>query len=177
MYQELLMKHRQQISDMEMHQDSRVAEALCDHWKVKDWIVSHASEYRALQEYFSVFFCHQKLRSHWSKRLGEQAREVFLTSILTQSQLSASRCEELWLDLEQELVSQLQQAECTIKLQLEAMRAQLDQDGQVGNIWQIVNKFVVLIVKHYCMSNKSQSQDTFAVVALKVFHYFRMNVL
>lgn len=35
-YQELLMKHRQQISDLELQQDNRVAEALCDLWKVNN---------------------------------------------------------------------------------------------------------------------------------------------
>ncbi|XP_054473422.1 evC complex member EVC [Anoplopoma fimbria] len=106
-YQELLMKHRQQISDFEQQQDNRVADALCDHWK--------------------------KLRASWSKKLGDLAKDVFLSSVPAQSKVSAERCEKLWLDLEQELVAQLQQAECTTKLQLEDMRAQLDEDGQVWN--------------------------------------------
>lgn len=84
----------------------------------------------------------QKLRTFWSKRLGELAKDVFLTSVAAQSKLSAQRCEELWLDLEQELVAQLQQAECTTKLQLEAMRAQLDKDGQVESIWRIIEYFI-----------------------------------
>lgn len=33
------MKHRQQISDLELQQDNRVAESLCDHWKVKDQLL------------------------------------------------------------------------------------------------------------------------------------------
>lgn len=104
-YQELLMKQRQQMSDLELQQDNRVAESLCDHWK--------------------------KLRTSWSKRLGELAKDVFLTSVPTQSKLSAERCEKLWSDLEEELAVQLQQAERTTKLQLDDMRAQLDKDGQV----------------------------------------------
>lgn len=79
--------------------------------------------------------CLQKLRTSWSKRLGELAKDVFLTSIPAQSNLSPQRCEELWLDLEQELVAQLQQAESTTKMQLEDMRVQLDKDGQVETIW------------------------------------------
>lgn len=34
-YQHLLMKHRQQISELELQQDNRTAEILCDHWKVR----------------------------------------------------------------------------------------------------------------------------------------------
>ncbi|XP_044036963.1 ellis-van Creveld syndrome protein [Siniperca chuatsi] len=118
-YQELLMKHRQQISDLELQQDNRVVEALCDHWK--------------------------KLRTSWSRRLGERAKDVFLTSVPAQSKLSAERCEKLWLDLEQELVAQLQPAECSTKLQLDDMRAQLDKDGQV---WSEEMALVQACLKH-----------------------------
>uniref|UniRef100_A0A3Q0SES2 EvC ciliary complex subunit 1 n=1 Tax=Amphilophus citrinellus TaxID=61819 RepID=A0A3Q0SES2_AMPCI len=104
-YQELLMKHRQQICDLEQQQDNRVADALCDLWK--------------------------KLRTSWSKRLGDLAKDVFLTSVPAQTKLSAEHCEKLWLDLEQELSAQLQQAACTTKQQLEDIRAELDKDGQV----------------------------------------------
>ncbi|XP_033990988.1 ellis-van Creveld syndrome protein [Trematomus bernacchii] len=104
-YLELLMKHRQQISDLEQQQENRVAESLCDYWK--------------------------KLRTSWSKKIGELVKDIFLTSVATQSNVSAERCERLWLDLEQELAEQLQQAETTTKLQLEDMRAQLERDGQV----------------------------------------------
>uniref|UniRef100_A0A3B4YA23 EvC ciliary complex subunit 1 n=1 Tax=Seriola lalandi dorsalis TaxID=1841481 RepID=A0A3B4YA23_SERLL len=107
-YQELLMKHRQQISDLELQQENRVADALCDLWR--------------------------KCRTSWSKKLGELAKDIFLASVLAQSKLSAERCEKLWSDLEQELAAQLQQAECSIKLQLEDMRAQLDKDGQVDTM-------------------------------------------
>ncbi|XP_051271523.1 evC complex member EVC [Dicentrarchus labrax] len=118
-YQELLMKHRQQIADLELQQDNRVAETLSDHWK--------------------------KLHLCWSKKLGELAKGVFLTSVRAQSKLPAERCEELWLDLEQELVPQLQQAECTIKMQLEDVRAQLDKDGQV---WSEEMVLVQACLKH-----------------------------
>ncbi|KAL7408672.1 hypothetical protein ABVT39_027281 [Epinephelus coioides] len=118
-YQELLIKHRQQISDLEQQQDSRVAEALCDHWK--------------------------KLRSSWSKKLGELAKDVFLTSVPAQSSVSAERCGKLWLYLEEELAAQLQQAECTTRLQLQDMRAQLDNDGQV---WSEEMALVQACLKH-----------------------------
>ncbi|KAM4613908.1 evC complex member EVC [Polymixia lowei] len=103
-YQELLGKHRQQSAELELQQDARVAEALCDLWR--------------------------KLHSSWSKRLGELAKEVFFTILPAQSEVSIERCEKLWLAVEQELVAQLQQAESITKLQLEDMRTQLDQDGQ-----------------------------------------------
>ncbi|XP_068171523.1 evC complex member EVC [Antennarius striatus] len=102
-YQELLLKHARQNSDFELQQDSRVAEALCDHWK--------------------------KLRTYWSKKLGDLSKDIFLTAVPAVSTLSAQCCEELWLDLEQKLITQLQQAECTAKLQLEDMKIQLHQDG------------------------------------------------
>ncbi|XP_026202447.1 ellis-van Creveld syndrome protein isoform X2 [Anabas testudineus] len=103
-YQDLLIKHRQQMYDLEVEQENRVVMALCDLWR--------------------------KLSTLWSKRLGERAKDVFLTSVPAQSKLSVECCEKLWLDLEQELVAQLQQAECAIKLQLEDIRAHLDKDGQ-----------------------------------------------
>lgn len=88
-----------------------------------------------------VFLYLQKLRTLWSNRLGELVKDVFLTSVPAQSKLPAQRCKELWLDLEQELAAELKQAECTTKLQLEAMRAQLDLDGQVETMWQIIKYF------------------------------------
>ncbi|KAM3621070.1 uncharacterized protein V6R79_005514 [Siganus canaliculatus] len=106
-YQELLMKHRQQMTDLELQQESRVAETVCDHWK--------------------------RFRTSWSKKLGELSRDIFLTSVPAQSKLSAQRCEELWLDLEQDLAAQLQEAECVTKTQLEDMKAQQDKEGQVWN--------------------------------------------
>ncbi|XP_070759048.1 evC complex member EVC [Enoplosus armatus] len=118
-YQELLTKHRQQVSDLELQQDNRVAEALCDHWK--------------------------KLRASWSKRLGELAKNVFITSVPAHSKLSTECCEKLWLDLEQELVAQLEPAECSTKLQLDDMRAQLDKDGQV---WSEEMALVQACLKH-----------------------------
>lgn len=36
--------------------------------------------------------------------------------------------------MEQELAAQLQQAECTIKLQLEDIRVHVDKDGQVDTM-------------------------------------------
>lgn len=74
---------------------------------------------------------HQALRTAWSKRLGDQAKCLFLASVKAQSKLSAQRCEELWLDLEHQLNEELRQVEGSMKTQLEAISGQLDQDGQV----------------------------------------------
>lgn len=104
-YQELLVKHSLQISELELQQDNRVADTLCDHWK--------------------------KLRTLWSKRLGDQAKRVLLGSVGAQSKLSAQRCEELWLDLERQLNEELRQVEGSMKMQLEAINGQLDHDGQM----------------------------------------------
>lgn len=79
-------------------------------------------------------FCHlQKLRTSWSKRFGELAKDVFIKSVPARSNLSAQCCEELWVNLEQGLDEQLQQAECAMKLQLEAMTAQLNEVEKVVN--------------------------------------------
>ncbi|XP_076005642.1 evC complex member EVC isoform X2 [Genypterus blacodes] len=118
-YQELLVKHRQQIADLEQQQDNRVAEALCDLWK--------------------------KLRSSWSKRLGALVREAFMASVPAQSELSAERCDKLWVEVEQQLASQLQQVESTIRLQLEDSRAQLHRDQQV---WCEETALLQACIKH-----------------------------
>lgn len=79
-----------------------------------------------------LFFCYlQKLRTSWSKRFGELAKDVFIRSVPAQSSLSAQSCEELWVNLEQGLAEELQQAECAMKLQLDAMTAQLNEDEKV----------------------------------------------
>lgn len=104
-FQELLVKHSLQISELELQQDHRVADTLCDHWK--------------------------KLRTVWSKRLGDQAKHVLLASVGAQSTLSAQRFEELWLDLEHQLNDELQQVERSVKMQLQAINGHLDQDGQM----------------------------------------------
>lgn len=80
------------------------------------------------------FFCYlQKLRMSWSKRLGELAKGVFISSVPAQSNLSAQCCEELWGNLEQSLAEQLQRAEEDMKQQLEALTAQLNEEGKVAN--------------------------------------------
>lgn len=80
------------------------------------------------------FFCYlQKLRMSWSKRFGELAKDVFISSVPAQSNLSAQRCEELWGNLEQDLAEHVQKAEEDMKQQLEAMTAQLNEEGKVAN--------------------------------------------
>lgn len=56
---------------------------------------------------------------------------MLLASLGAHSKLSAQRCEELWLDLEHQLDEELRQVEGSMKTQLQAIKGQLDQDGQV----------------------------------------------
>ncbi|KAM4588766.1 evC complex member EVC [Odontesthes bonariensis] len=133
LYQELLTKHMQQISDMDLQQDNRAAEAICDLSK--------------------------KHHTYWSKRLGEQAKDIFLTSVPAQTNLTAEHCEKLWLDLEQRLVAQLQHTECTTKQQLEDIRAGLDKDRQV---WSEGTILVQACLKHL---GKQQMKILQAMVA------------
>uniref|UniRef100_H2MQ90 EvC ciliary complex subunit 1 n=1 Tax=Oryzias latipes TaxID=8090 RepID=H2MQ90_ORYLA len=72
-----------------------------------------------------------KLRTCWSKRLAEAAKDVFLSSLPAQTSLSAERCEKMWLDVGQELAAQLQQAEGATRRQLRDIQAELKQDGRV----------------------------------------------
>uniref|UniRef100_A0A674DYL4 EvC ciliary complex subunit 1 n=1 Tax=Salmo trutta TaxID=8032 RepID=A0A674DYL4_SALTR len=104
-YQELLLKQRKQSSDLELQQDERVAEAVCDLWRRH-----HAT---------------------WSKKLGELAKDIFLSALPAQPQLSTNQGQRLWLDLDGDLVALLQQAESNTKQQLEGVQAQLEKDGQV----------------------------------------------
>lgn len=84
--------------------------------------------------HYWIPFCYlQKLRTSWSKRFGELAKDIFIRSVPAQSNLSAQCCEELWVNLEQSLAEQLQHAECFMKLQLEAITAQLNEDEKVAN--------------------------------------------
>lgn len=129
-YHELLMKHRQQIWDLEQQQDSRVVDGLCDLWKVNDQSLNSVC-LQSSSVFLMQFLCLQKLSTSWSKRLGELAKDVFLSSVPAQTKLPAEHCEKLWLDLEQELSAQLQQVECTTRQQLDDIRAELDTYEQV----------------------------------------------
>nr|XP_057911288.1 evC complex member EVC isoform X2 [Doryrhamphus excisus] len=103
-YQELLLKQRQQLWDLELLQDDRMAEELCDLWT--------------------------KLRSDWSKRLEEKSKDIFCRSVC-KTKVSADGCHSLWMDVQHQLAAQQQQLERTTKLQLDQMRAQLEQERQV----------------------------------------------
>ncbi|CAB1354191.1 unnamed protein product [Coregonus sp. 'balchen'] len=113
-YQELLLKQRKQSSDLELQQDGRVAEAVCDLWRRH-----HAT---------------------WSKKLGELAKDIFLSALPAQPQLSTDQGQRLWLDLDGDLVALLQQAESNTKRQLEGVHAQLEQDGQRH-----------FVARHFCL--------------------------
>ncbi|XP_051931742.1 evC complex member EVC isoform X2 [Hippocampus zosterae] len=104
-YQELSLKQRQKLYDLELQQDDRMAESLCNVWT--------------------------KLRSTWSKRLEEGAKDIFCMSVTTQCKLSHERCQTLWLDVEQQFAAQQQQAERTIALQMDQIHTQIEQDRQV----------------------------------------------
>ncbi|CAN9512397.1 unnamed protein product [Ophioblennius macclurei] len=132
-YQELLMKQRQQICDLELQQDNRVAEGLCDLWK--------------------------KLRTSWSKKLGDLAKDKFLASVRAQTKLSAEQCEKLWSDLEQELAVQLQQAESTTNQQLENIKVELDKDEQA---WSEGITLVQACLKHLSEEQMKILQDIIA---------------
>lgn len=136
-YQHLLVKHRQQLSELELQEDNRTAEILCDHWKVRkvnQCFIVYYEECSSENPHYWIPVCYlQKLRTSWSKRFGELAKDIFIRSVPAQSNLSAQCCEELWVNLEQGLGEQLQEAECAMKLQLEAMTAQLNDDEKVVN--------------------------------------------
>ncbi|XP_061544806.1 evC complex member EVC-like isoform X1 [Phycodurus eques] len=104
-YQELLLKQRQKLCDLELQQDDRMAESLCNFWT--------------------------KLHSTWSKRLEERAKDIFCTSVTAQCKLSAEHCQGLWLDVEQQLADKQQQVERMTRLQMDQMQAQMDQERQV----------------------------------------------
>lgn len=130
------MKHRQQITELDLQQDNRTAENLCDHWKVRKMghcFILYSVDSSENDGYWMPFRYLQNLRKSWSKRFGELAKDVFISSVPAQSNLSAQCCEELWGDLEQGLAEQLQQAEEDMKLQLEAMTARLKEEEKVVN--------------------------------------------
>uniref|UniRef100_A0A8C5CA64 Ellis-van Creveld syndrome protein n=1 Tax=Gadus morhua TaxID=8049 RepID=A0A8C5CA64_GADMO len=131
-YKELQAKHRQQSISLELKQDDRVVEALCDLWR--------------------------KLHSSWSRRVGEEAKKVFLGSLAPRPQLSVEHCSKLWLDLEDKLATQRQQAEVGTKMQLEDMRAQMDQDRQV--LWGEETAVVLACLRHLTEQQMKMLQTT-----------------
>ncbi|XP_067092544.1 evC complex member EVC isoform X1 [Osmerus mordax] len=118
-YEELLVRQGKQSGDLELQQDGRVAEVACELWR--------------------------RLHFTWSKKLEELAKEITLTALIAQSQLSTDQCEKLWQDLDRDLISQQQVARSTTKLQLEGLRAQLAQDGQ---LWCEEATLALACVKH-----------------------------
>ncbi|XP_056462681.1 evC complex member EVC-like isoform X2 [Gadus chalcogrammus] len=130
-YKELQAKHRQQSISLELKQDDRVVEALCDLWR--------------------------KLHSSWSRRVGEEAKKVFLGSLAPRPQLSVEHCSKLWLDLEDKLATQRQQAEVGTKMQLEDMRAQMDQDRQ---LWGEETAVVLACLRHLTEQQMKMLQTT-----------------
>ncbi|KAK0143728.1 Ellis-van Creveld syndrome [Merluccius polli] len=130
-YQELLDKHRQQRHNLELQQDDRVVDALCDLWR--------------------------KLHSSWSRRAAEVSKKVFLGALPPRSQLPAERCSKLWADLEEKLVARRQRAQAGTKVQLEDMRAQVDQDGQ---LWCEETAVVLACLRHLAEQQMKILQTT-----------------
>ncbi|XP_010879089.2 ellis-van Creveld syndrome protein isoform X1 [Esox lucius] len=118
-YQELLLRQRKQNTDLELQQDGKVTEMVCDLWR--------------------------RHYATWSKRLGDLTKDIFLPAVPGQSQLSTDQCKRLWLDLEGELVGLQQQAEGQTRRQLEGLRAQLKQDGQV---WSEEMALILSCLRH-----------------------------
>ncbi|XP_077582558.1 evC complex member EVC [Stigmatopora nigra] len=106
-YQELLSKQRRKLCDLELQQDNRMAESLTTVWT--------------------------KLRSTWSKRLEEQVKGIFFSSVTAQRKLSDQKTEALWLEVEQQLSVQQQQLEKTTIFQLDQIQAQIHHERQVWN--------------------------------------------
>lgn len=69
----------------------------------------------------------------------ELAKEILQTCLSAQAQASPEQSQRLWLDLDHDLGPQLQEAEVTTKLQLEGLRAQLEQDGQVDTLLEVLH--------------------------------------
>ncbi|KAM9813847.1 evC complex member EVC [Neosynchiropus ocellatus] len=118
-HRELLVKHRQQLSDLDSQQDHRMAEALCNLWT--------------------------KLRATWSRRFEKQAKDIVCSTVSSHPRLTESRRQRLWSDLEREFAAQLQRVEDAVKLQLEEQRLQLDKDQQV---WREEMALVQVCLKH-----------------------------
>jgi len=57
LYQELLTKHMQQISDMDLQQDNRAAEAICDLSKVRNEMLN------SLFVHMHVYLCVWTIRT------------------------------------------------------------------------------------------------------------------
>nr|XP_061814634.1 evC complex member EVC-like [Nerophis lumbriciformis] len=106
-YQELLLKQRRKLCDLELQQDNRMADSLSNVWT--------------------------KLRTTWSKRLEEQVRGIFCISVTAQSKLSDQESQALWLDVEQQLSAQRQQMEATTRFQMDQIQVQIDHERQVWN--------------------------------------------
>ncbi|KAK6320981.1 hypothetical protein J4Q44_G00079570 [Coregonus suidteri] len=105
--------------------DSKKKKLLRTQAKERSRVLDSAQTHNDPQEFV------KRHHASWSKRLGELAKDLFLTALPAQSQLSTDQSQRLWLDQDGELVALLQQAEANTKRQLEGLRAQLEQDGQV----------------------------------------------
>ncbi|KAG7271127.1 hypothetical protein CRUP_020004, partial [Coryphaenoides rupestris] len=147
-YQEMLVKHRQQSGNLQLQQDDRVVDALCDLWR--------------------------KLHSSWCRRVGEVAKKVFLSTLPPRSQLSAERCSKLWSDLEERLAAQRQQTQAETQVELEALRVQMDQDRQ---LWCEETAVVLACLRHLTEQQMKVLQTIVVRQSYTLDRHFCLHVL
>lgn len=103
-YEELALKHMQQLKGLETQQEVRLTNAITELWT--------------------------SLRSSWALRLANQCRSLLLSSLSSESSLTQDKAEQLWSDLEQALSLQLHEAEISIREQLQETSDRLHREGQ-----------------------------------------------
>ncbi|XP_030621236.1 ellis-van Creveld syndrome protein [Chanos chanos] len=102
---DLQVKQRKQRTELEIQQDGRVTEALCELWK--------------------------RLLSSCSERLAEICRETFLSSLPEQSHLPLEQCQHLQKELDLRMNTELLKDDLKMQQQINTLREQLDKDRQV----------------------------------------------
>ncbi|KAJ8382128.1 hypothetical protein SKAU_G00029060 [Synaphobranchus kaupii] len=120
-YYELLEKQRKQSSDLEEQQEWSVTEAVCELWK--------------------------RVHSSWSEKLADRVKDLFLTALPAQTQLTADGCDQLRREADCDLSSQLQREETVAKRNLQGLQEQLDLDRQ---IWLEEEALVTASLRHMC---------------------------
>uniref|UniRef100_A0A8C6SLY5 Uncharacterized protein n=1 Tax=Neogobius melanostomus TaxID=47308 RepID=A0A8C6SLY5_9GOBI len=103
-----LLRHRQQLKDLELQQELRLTDAITD------------------------------LRSSWSSRLADQCRCLLLSSLSTEAGLTQDRAEGLWSDLEQALSPKLHEAESCISEKLQETRGRLHREGKTWRVEMVL---------------------------------------
>ncbi|XP_064199636.1 evC complex member EVC [Anguilla rostrata] len=120
-YYEVLEKQKKQSSDLEEQQEWSVTEAVCELWK--------------------------RVHSSWSEKLADRVKDLFLTALPAQTQLTADGCDRLRREADRDLSAQLQREETAAKQNLQALQEQLDLDRQV---WLEEEALVTASLRHMC---------------------------